>query len=81
MPASRQRRAVITGIVDQRRAGVGHQRDALAFLQFRQQLIGFLLFVVVMQREQTRVDREVLQQQSGMARVFRRDQINAFQYL
>ncbi|OQV65781.1 hypothetical protein AK51_16400 [Serratia nematodiphila DZ0503SBS1] len=72
---------MITGIVDQRRAGVGNQRNALAFLQFRQQLLGLLLFVVIVQREQTRVDREVLQQQSGMARIFRRDQINAFQYL
>ena len=61
---------MIAGIVDQRRTGVGDQSNVLPLFQLRHQRFGFLLLIVIVQRKQTGVNREMLQQQAGVAGVF-----------
>ena len=61
---------MIAGIVDQRRTGVGDQGNVLPLFQLRHQRFGFLLLIVIVQSKQTGVNREMLQQQAGVAGIF-----------
>ena len=59
-----------TGIVDSGHACVGHEGDPLPRLQPRQQLGGARSFVVLVIREQARVDPMTLEQRARVSRVF-----------
>ncbi|MNP78984.1 hypothetical protein D3C76_1767220 [compost metagenome] len=61
---------MIARIVNQRRAGIRHQRDVRPFFQFGHQRFGFLLLIVIVQSEHFGANGEVLQQQAGVASVF-----------
>ncbi len=62
---------MVTRIVNQRRAGIGNQRDVLPFFQFGKQGFRLLLLIMVVKRKQTGVYRKMLQQQTGMTGIFR----------
>ncbi len=72
---------MITGVADERRARVGDQGHALALLDTADQHVGFLLFIVIMQRKGLHRDLVVAEQDAGMAGILGGHQIDAAQHI
>ncbi len=70
---------MITGVADERGTRIGDQSDTLALFDPADQHIGFLLLVVIVQREGRHRDLVVAEQNAGVAGIFGGDQVDAAQ--
>ncbi|MNH11373.1 hypothetical protein D3C79_708860 [compost metagenome] len=71
---------MVTGVRDQRRTGIGDQRDVIASQQAREKATALFPLVVLVTGRQGGIDPEMLQQTNGMTRVFRSDQGHIAEY-